>query len=237
MDKLTILTRILDKLMSREIGTVFEEIGADDPEDVSLDKIKPDRRELDKIIMGDILGLTEEEQLEVYRAVVRLVRERIERAKSVRRKRKKKTKVDLEALANDILSEIDFDKLKGFPDKFLRESLFECEVIEVKSGIPKLVIDLTGAYIDVGGDRIKFDTPDKARYIYYAMLNGHSRIKIPKDPFRIKEIVEYYSKLYKSIRTKIKEEIEKRIPDKKTREKILIIVENKLTKKLREGSS
>jgi hypothetical protein len=41
----------------------------------------PDRRELDKIIF-EVLGLTEEEQLEVYRAVLELVKNRLLKAKS-----------------------------------------------------------------------------------------------------------------------------------------------------------
>jgi hypothetical protein len=41
----------------------------------------PDRRELDKIVFG-ALGLTEEEQLEVYRAVLELVKNRLLKAKS-----------------------------------------------------------------------------------------------------------------------------------------------------------
>jgi hypothetical protein len=77
------LEKTLTKLSKRSIGSIFEEIGAHSPEEVSLDKVKPDRRELDKIIMGEILGLTDEEQLELYRAVIDLVKSRIERAKSV----------------------------------------------------------------------------------------------------------------------------------------------------------
>jgi hypothetical protein len=50
---------------------------------VSLGKAKPDRRALDRIVMGEILGITDDEQLEVYRAVVDLVKSRIEKAKSV----------------------------------------------------------------------------------------------------------------------------------------------------------
>jgi len=38
---------------------------------------------LDKIIMGEIIGLTDEEQLEVYKAVIDLVSSRIQRAKSL----------------------------------------------------------------------------------------------------------------------------------------------------------
>jgi len=51
------------------------------PEEVSFDRIMPDRRELDKIIF-EVLGLTEEEQLEVYRAVLELVKNRLLKAKS-----------------------------------------------------------------------------------------------------------------------------------------------------------
>ncbi|MDH4223575.1 MAG: N-6 DNA methylase, partial [candidate division Zixibacteria bacterium] len=70
-------------IFNRPIEDIFTELGASSAEEVSLDKVKPDRRELDKIIMGEILGLTDEEQLEVYKAVVDLVKSRIEKAKSV----------------------------------------------------------------------------------------------------------------------------------------------------------
>jgi hypothetical protein len=70
------------KLSERNCGSVFEEIGANNPEDVSLDKVKSDRRELDEIIMGDILGLSKREQLEVYRGLLRLVKDRLEKAQT-----------------------------------------------------------------------------------------------------------------------------------------------------------
>ena len=79
------LEKALDKLSKRLIGSVFEELGADTPEEVSLEKVKPNRRELDCIVMGEILGLSEEEQLEVYRAVIDLVRSRLEKARSVKK--------------------------------------------------------------------------------------------------------------------------------------------------------
>jgi hypothetical protein len=85
-----------NNLLSRSIGSVFDELGASTPVSISLDKVKSDRHELDKIIMGDILGLTEDEQLEVYRAVVDLVRSRIEKAKSFGKKGKTKEGLDVE---------------------------------------------------------------------------------------------------------------------------------------------
>jgi hypothetical protein len=52
-------------------------------EDVSLDKVKPDRRKLDKIVISEILGLTDNEQLEVYCAVAKLVKNGLVKARSV----------------------------------------------------------------------------------------------------------------------------------------------------------
>lgn len=84
--------------LTRPIKSIFEELGFPKctqkncnhpehpyeyvkPEEVSFDRIMPDRRELDKIVF-EVLGLTEEEQLEVYRAVLELVKNRLLKAKS-----------------------------------------------------------------------------------------------------------------------------------------------------------
>jgi hypothetical protein len=98
--------RVFKELMHRPAETVFMELGASSPEEVSFDKVKPDRRELDKIIMGDILGLTDEEQLDVYRAVVDLVKSRIKKAKSFGKKRKTKEGIDVDALKNAVIERI-----------------------------------------------------------------------------------------------------------------------------------
>ncbi|PIU67445.1 MAG: hypothetical protein COS84_04655 [Armatimonadetes bacterium CG07_land_8_20_14_0_80_40_9] len=99
-------TKAVKTLLSGKIKSIFEELGANSPQEVSLGKIKPDRRELDKIIMGEILGLSDEEQLEVYRAVVDLVKSRIEKAKSFGKKKKTKEGIDLDALKNAIVKRL-----------------------------------------------------------------------------------------------------------------------------------
>lgn len=100
------LSKELAKLGKREIGSVFEELGAPSPEDVSLDKVKPDRRELDRIIMGEVLGLTDEEQLEVYRAVVDLVKSRVEKAQSFGKKTQSREGIDVDALKKVVLDSL-----------------------------------------------------------------------------------------------------------------------------------
>jgi hypothetical protein len=95
-DAMKILNTIAPKLSIREILPTFEELGLPkpnkdfsniNPDDVSLDKVMPDRRELDRVIF-EALGLTEEEQLEVYRAVVELVKARLVKAKTFSKKGK-----------------------------------------------------------------------------------------------------------------------------------------------------
>jgi len=86
--------------------SIFNETGSHNSREVSLSKIKSSRRELDKIIMGEILGLTDEEQLEVYRAVVDLVKSRIEKAKSVENKNQMVEGIDMESAAKDAIKEL-----------------------------------------------------------------------------------------------------------------------------------
>ena len=99
------LLNTLNRLGQREVNSIFEEFGTFSPEEVSLDKVKPDRRELDRIILGEILGLTDEEQLEVYRAVIDLVKSRIEKAKSVK-SNKTIEGIDVDALKNAVIERI-----------------------------------------------------------------------------------------------------------------------------------
>jgi hypothetical protein len=72
-----------NKFLNREIGTIFEELGATSPDEVSFETVKDDRRQLDFRIMGDLLGLSEEEQLTVYRGLLDLINNRAEKSESV----------------------------------------------------------------------------------------------------------------------------------------------------------
>lgn len=105
-DIISQLNHNFSELCKRPIENTLKELGASSSEEVSLDKVKSDRRELDKIIMGDILGLTDDEQLEVYRAVVKLIKSRIDRAKSVDKKGKIIDGIDMEAIKTVISERI-----------------------------------------------------------------------------------------------------------------------------------
>jgi len=80
-----ILNDLLNKMANREIGTVLEELGLNHSKPIREQEPKPlpDRAELDNIIF-DELGLTQEERKEVYWSVCELVKQRLDKAKSLK---------------------------------------------------------------------------------------------------------------------------------------------------------
>lgn len=80
------LASISNKYLNMEIKSIFEECGINPESNIPIEKQEPkplpDRAELDNIIF-DVLDLGDEERMEVYRAVCRLVWNRISKAKSV----------------------------------------------------------------------------------------------------------------------------------------------------------
>jgi len=74
-------------LYDLNIENIFTECGIDPESKIPISKQEPNplpyRKALDDIVF-DILGLTEEERKEVYRAVCQLVWERLSKARSVR---------------------------------------------------------------------------------------------------------------------------------------------------------
>lgn len=75
------IVKAYKKLLNEKAEGIFEEI-AFYPESVELEKIKPARRKLDEIILGELLGLSLEQQVKVYSAVVDLVKSRLDKAET-----------------------------------------------------------------------------------------------------------------------------------------------------------
>ncbi|WP_423746773.1 Eco57I restriction-modification methylase domain-containing protein (plasmid) [Haladaptatus sp. SPP-AMP-3] len=80
--KADIATRF-EQLGARPIASIFDELGTSNPESVSFERVAPDRLELDRLVVRDLLGLDEEVQLDLYRGVLKLTRQRVEKADSV----------------------------------------------------------------------------------------------------------------------------------------------------------
>jgi type I restriction-modification system DNA methylase subunit len=211
---------ILNEISRRKIESVFKEIGALASEEVSIDKVEPKRRALDKIIMENILGLTEEDQVKVYKAVIDLVKTRIEKAKTVA-KRKKRKGVDIEALANGIVNRLN-TRIGKFPDAYLTgyKGLWSNE-IKIPIGQPTLGSDINGFYVRIRGEEAyRGWDPDEAKFIYFAALTGASSVKLPLDKQVIRAVVEAFENDYNKLREEVDTLLLTLIPDVKVRKKV-----------------
>ncbi|MEW6162872.1 MAG: N-6 DNA methylase [Nitrospirota bacterium] len=210
-------------LLERKTETIFDEIGVNNSGEISLDKVKPDRRELDKIVMGEILGLTDKEQLEVYRAVVDLVRSRIEKAKSFGKKGKIKEGIDVELLTRTIKEKLG-DKLLGH---FYRENILNQKNLKtVKLFHPTKEVQIKkdflkgfGWLLSSGKDHIECLTEAEAEYLKIWLESGIEEVKVPKDE-------SYTSKILPELKD-LKEKIDQIISDH-----ISSITSQKLQKKI-----
>lgn len=213
--------RAFKNLLECSIASIFDELGASSPDEVSLDKVKPDRRELDKIIMGDILGLTEDEQLAVYQVVIDLVRSRIEKAKSFGKKGKIKEGLDVELLTRTIKEKLG-DKLLGH---FYRENILNQKNLKtVKLFHPAKDIqiknELFGWRLSSGKEHIDCQSEAEAEYLKIWIESGLEEVKVPKDESYISKILPELKELKERIDRIISDHISS-ITSQKLQNKIL----------------
>lgn len=178
------------KFFSRPILSVFEELGVSSPQEAVLDKVKPDRRELDKIIMGEILGLTEEEQFEVYKAVIDLVKSRIEKAKSLNNKTKTKKGLNINALIDTIVEKVGENTISKFYQENIlnRDDLITKKLPEI--GLPiKVEKGLFGWQVVSGKSHFACHSENEARYLKIWLDVGQETIKMPKDQQYLEKVV------------------------------------------------
>jgi type I restriction enzyme M protein len=171
-----------NKLKERDLGSIFEELGTLSPDNLSLDKIKPDRRELDKIIMGEMLGLTDDEQLEVYRAVVDLVKSRLEKAKSVGDKKKTKEGIDIDAFVETVLKNIGTPTFGEFyKEKVLTQKRSRTKKLPEGSGKIKIEQLLQGWRLYSGKKYVECESEAEARYLKAFVGTGIDKVKVPSE--------------------------------------------------------
>ena len=217
------------KLCERPIGSVFSELGSSTPEEVLLQDVKTDRRKLDEIIMGEILGLTENEQLEVYKAVIDLVKSRIDKAKSVKKKGKIKEGVDIEQVSRVIIDKIGKETYRKFYEE---KVLSRKELKDVKlfspAKKPVITIGLFGCEIVAGKERIQCANEEEARYLKVWLDAGLTEeVKVPTDEKYLKRILPKLEELHTNISSIISEHLES-ITSQKLRNQIIHHLQRKL---------
>jgi len=107
------LKTLMEKLESRKIGSVFEEIW-DGNGEFTLNKVKEDRLNLDKLLLK-ALGITNPDKflLKYYPAIINIVKERLEKAASIKSSTKTKGKENLSKIADSIIKSSRNSKIPG----------------------------------------------------------------------------------------------------------------------------
>ncbi len=210
---------VLEKVKNYEIKPILKEIGAS-PEKVNLEKIAPQRKLIDEIVFVGVLGFKSEEFLEFYRALVELLRARIERARSVQRKSKRKG-IDIKNLASNIVNRL-IIRIRKFPEEYVSTlQLGSLKEIKIPKGRATIKSDINGFYVQVNGKEI-FRSRDqiKVKYVYFAALTGAKSVKIPEDKKIIENAVRRFEEDYQKLKEEITKITETSAPDIKVRKKI-----------------
>ena len=224
------IVKAVKDLGKREIRSIFEEIGANTSLEVYVSKVLSDRRALDKIVMSEILGLNEDEQLEVYQAVVDLIKARLEKAKSVGKGKRTKEGVDIDALVRVIMEKIGGKTLGTFfkseiaPQKPLTTKTLPRNAEEVR-----IVQELFDWYLYFGNKKVKCGTELEARYLKVWAEASVEQVKVPKNEKAMKNLVPKLEKLKASIDLIVQSHLNS-IMDRKIRTKIAHFVWAELVK-------
>ena len=216
--------------IAREVDTVFRELGADSPAEVSLDRVKPDRRELDRIVMGDILGLTDDEQLEVYRAAIDLVRSRLDKAQSFGKRTKTKEGVDIDLLTKLVMGKIGEQTLgRFFEEQVLSHTPVEIRSLPPAGGEIRIQQTLMGWRLYAGKESIDCASELEARFLKVWLEAGLDEVKVPQNKGDLEAIVPELESLKQKI-DEITAPYLNSIVNVKTRDRILRQLWQEVTK-------
>lgn len=215
---------LMDKLESRRIGSVFEEIW-DGKGEFTLNKVKEDRLNLDKLLL-EALGITDTDKflLKYYPAIINIVKERLEKAASIKSSTKTKGKESLSKIADSIIKSVEIPK---FPDDYIKNKEIKNIVTMNISNNIKFENDIYGTFVSSGGDKEHFNDKLTAKYVYYCLKNGNSNISIP-DKNEIKYILDSYENNIKKTIDKINTKIKDFTDNEITADKIYKICIDKL---------
>jgi len=187
------------KLKKHNVRSALDEIGVSFAREIELKKIKNPRRDLDAIIMGKVLGLSEPEQTEVYRGLVDLINTRLAKAASVVPSKKKPGGIDTEQLAKNVLGTLGEDTLASF----VREHIAGRDDLVGHGWKPAEPVtvdkDLYGWFVVIGKDkvrgRIDCRSEAEARYLAAWAETGAEAASVPADLDHLEKVLPEFLKL------------------------------------------
>lgn len=186
-EKINKILLAFDQLLKTKSEGIFKEIG-DDINKIDINNIKPELRNLDRIIMEEILGLSNDEQLEIYKGIVDIVKSRIEKSKN--RNKTKKGQIDYDSLVKLIIDKIGENNIGKYYNKvILNINLLKKIILPKTSGKIKIEQDLFSWKVFKGKEFIECSSELEARYINIFLYSYMEDLMIPEDESILKETV------------------------------------------------
>jgi len=215
------IEKIMSRMEKRKIGSVFDEIW-DMKSDFTLDRVKEDRLELDRLLLKTI-GIKDLDSFlyTYYQSVVRIVKERLDKAASLKTTKSGKSRESLAKVADEIIKKLD---IKTFPDDYVSD--YTEEKIHIENG-NRITLggDLSGFFISVDDRKYYYRDNATAQYVYYCLLNGREDINIASD---VTKAIKDYQEDINTWKRKMEEEVENTTNNEETRSRLLKMCGNKL---------
>lgn len=211
-----------ETLLSRPIKPIFEEVKM------------PDRQKLDSLIL-EALGLDPAKYLKpLYDGLCELVRERIELAKMRKKVKKKRSKLDIEKVKQEVIKEFLPDGPKRFPEDFFDSSISMGEIKEVS--LPAEPLRLGNYFFgeqEVITDRgftYKTKSPVEAKYLIYSQRPGVTKVIVPTEPMLLFKTVKNYENYLRNLHSEMGKALLHRTLNQQLAERLLkqIFEENRL---------
>lgn len=175
--------------LNRKVGTVEEE------------SMAKDRIDLDKYILGDILGISSIDQQEIRKAVVELVNNRHLKAESVKGSKRSKSGIDLDLLTNEVLKQAPINSfIKYIKDKIASNN-YKFKKLPVLKGTTKIENTLLGWQLKSGKNSIDCHNEIEARYLSIFLEMGWSEAPVPTDINSLDLMITSLEKQFKKIKS------------------------------------
>jgi len=222
--------RLIDDNIKIKIKELFRKLMQTSADSI-INEMKENetRRELDRVILCDILDLTSEDLSSLYNALTDLVTSRIRRAESASGERNR-TMINIDGIAESVLQRLE-ERLRKFPDEYLSNYSDSglTEYILPRGDNIILGSDLKGFYVKVDEKEVYRGWKSYlAKYIYYSLLSGNNVVRIPRDEDIVKKAIVMFEEDLRRLKEEVKRLLELTIPDAKIRGEVENIVWRKI---------
>lgn len=194
------LSSLFDCFKKSKIKDIFSEIGNSDADAFDIKKVPEGRSQLDDTVF-ELIGLNQEERVDVYKSLIRLVSNRISRSQSTSKKSRNSFPEPKE-IAIQVIKQIDKRLLCKFPESFLDYDT-KTTTLPIYSGYGEVRLDLYGYFVQVNENRIQVENRTQAQYVLMSCLFGERVIRIPSDRGLLKKLVSDYNSTFRKLVSQI----------------------------------